>query len=85
MSVISDGCQKFERVIFQIVEGCSIPCTIIFQWCVPFIKDNILLYYITVKIEDLLAFLKNDFFLYKVFSTSSSTVKKVDGDSLEFP
>ena len=38
----------------------------------------------TVKIEDLLAFLKKDFFLRNAFSTSSSTVKKVDGDSLEF-
>ena len=37
----------------------------------------------TVRIEDLLAFLKKDFFLRNAFSTSSSTVKKVDGDSLE--
>ena len=41
MSVISDGCQNFERVIFQIVEGGSIFCTIIFQQCVPSRKDNV--------------------------------------------
>ena len=38
----------------------------------------------TVRIEDLLAFLlKRDFFLLKTFSTSSSTVYNVAGDSLE--
>lgn len=35
--------------------------------------------------EDLLAFLlKKDFFLWNAFSTSSSTVYNVAGDSLEF-
>ena len=38
----------------------------------------------TVRTEDLLAFLlKNDFFLTKAFSTSSSTVKRAAGDSRE--